>query len=81
MYPALSHSVVQHQEDVKFELQGDRLPNYLRGSMKGDLFLTTSKVSVALTKPALFIPCKPHAKGMPKVRQRYAKGTQRVGQV
>ncbi|XP_065065799.1 WW domain-binding protein 2-like [Rhopilema esculentum] len=36
--------VVQHQEDVKFELQGDRLPNYLRGSMKGDFFLTASKL-------------------------------------
>ena len=41
-------SVVDHQEDVAFELEGDRMPNFLRGSMKGDLFLTASKVIFSL---------------------------------
>ena len=37
-------SVVEHQDDVKFELQGDRIPQYLKGSITGNLFLTNSMV-------------------------------------
>eukprot|EP00112_Aurelia_sp_Birch-Aquarium-sp1_P002438 Seg127.2 transcript_id=Seg127.2/GoldUCD/mRNA.D3Y31 product="ADP-ribosylation factor-binding protein GGA3" protein_id=Seg127.2/GoldUCD/D3Y31 len=37
-------TVVEHQEDVKFELEGDRLPSFLRGSTRGDFFLTSSKI-------------------------------------
>ena len=37
-------SVVEHQDDVKFELQGDRIPHYLKGSINGNLFLTNSMV-------------------------------------
>ena len=44
-------SVVEHQEDVKFELQGDRIPNFLKGSMKGDFFLTATKVIHFVLEP------------------------------
>ena len=40
--------MVEHQEDVKFELEGDRLPTFLKGSTRGDFFLTTSKVVIVL---------------------------------
>eukprot|EP00794_Sanderia_malayensis_P008827 gene8827-9772_t len=41
---SLPVTVVDHQESVTFELKGDRLPSSLKGSMRGDLFLTSSKI-------------------------------------
>lgn len=36
--------VVDHQENVTFELKGDRLPPSLQGTNRGDLFLTSTKI-------------------------------------
>ena len=37
---------MDHQENVTFELKGDRLPPSLQGTNRGDLFLTSTKVII-----------------------------------
>lgn len=38
-------SVVYHQDGVEFSLEGDEIPGFLKGSKKGNVFITTQKVS------------------------------------
>ena len=42
-------SVVYHQDGVQFELQGDGIPGFLKGSRKGNIFITTNRVSGIVT--------------------------------
>ena len=35
-----------HQDGVEFTLEGDGIPGFLKGSRKGNIFITTSKVLV-----------------------------------
>lgn len=39
------YSVVYHQDGVEFTLEGDEIPGFLRGSKKGNVFITTQKVN------------------------------------
>jgi len=39
------YSVVYHQDGVEFTLEGDEIPSFLKGSKKGNIFITTQKVS------------------------------------
>ena len=39
------YSVLYHQDGVEFALEGDEIPGFLRGSKKGNIFITTQKVS------------------------------------
>ena len=38
-------SVIYHQDGVEFTLEGDEMPGFLKGSKKGNVFITTQKVS------------------------------------
>ncbi|XP_048575738.1 WW domain-binding protein 2 [Nematostella vectensis] len=40
--------VVYHQDDVQFELEGDGVPGFLKGSRKGNIFISTNRVIFAL---------------------------------
>ena len=40
----LFNSVLHHGEDVTFSLEGDRIPEFLKSSHKGDMFITTLRV-------------------------------------
>lgn len=42
---AVFYSVVYHQDGVEFTLEGDEIPGFLKGSKKGNVFITTQKVS------------------------------------
>lgn len=42
---AMFYSVVYHQDGLEFTLEGDEIPGFLRGSKKGNVFITTQKVS------------------------------------
>lgn len=42
-------SVVYHQDGVQFELHGDGIPAFLKGSRKGNIFITTNRVSITFT--------------------------------
>ncbi|EDO38086.1 predicted protein [Nematostella vectensis] len=39
--------VVYHQDDVQFELEGDGVPGFLKGSRKGNIFISTNRVIFA----------------------------------
>lgn len=41
--------VVYHQDGVEFALEGDEIPGFLKGSKKGNIFITTQKVIFAPT--------------------------------
>lgn len=41
---AVFYSVVYHQNGVQFTLEGDGIPGFLRGSKKGNIFISTQKV-------------------------------------
>ncbi|XP_068762282.1 WW domain-binding protein 2-like [Montipora capricornis] len=41
--------VVYHQDGVEFTLEGDEIPGFLKGSKKGNIFITTQKVIFAPT--------------------------------
>lgn len=41
--------VVYHQDGVEFSLEGDQIPGFLKGSRKGNVFITTQKVIFAPT--------------------------------
>lgn len=41
--------VVYHQDGVEFTLEGDEIPGFLKGSKKGNIFITTQKVIFAST--------------------------------
>ena len=36
--------IVHHQKDVEFSLEGDRLPSHMKGSHKGDMFISNMKL-------------------------------------
>ncbi|XP_015775042.1 PREDICTED: WW domain-binding protein 2-like [Acropora digitifera] len=36
--------VVYHQDGVEFTLEGDEIPGFLKGSKKGNIFITSQKV-------------------------------------
>lgn len=38
-------SVIYHQDGVEFALEGGEIPGYLKGSKKGNIFITIQKVS------------------------------------
>ena len=45
MLYTMLYSVVYHQDGVEFTLEGDEFPSLLKGSKKGNIFITTQKVS------------------------------------
>ena len=49
MWYTVFYSVVYHQDGVEFTLEGDEIPSSLKGSKKGNIFITTQKVSHKMT--------------------------------
>lgn len=41
--------VIYHQDGVEFTLEGDEMPGFLKGSKKGNVFITTQKIIFAPT--------------------------------
>uniref|UniRef100_A0A6P8J3F2 WW domain-binding protein 2-like isoform X2 n=1 Tax=Actinia tenebrosa TaxID=6105 RepID=A0A6P8J3F2_ACTTE len=60
--------VVYHQDGVQFELQGDGIPGFLKGSRKGNIFISTNRV--------IFAPSVNHGVGSFSMNFQSIRGVQ-----